>query len=255
MDREAVRVRKSIIIPFLFIALLWTVKLAEYAFDYDLGLLGIYPRTLYGTIGIITGPLVHGDLLHLITNSFPIIILGVGIFYFYQRIAWQVILLVYMMTGLWVWIAARPAYHIGASGLVYGLLFFLLVSGFLKKDRRALVISFIVIFLYGSSLFTGIIPTEEHISWESHLMGAIAGIFCAIYFRKEPLSSDEGLIDFQDEPDILGSPNAGIAYNYQYEIKTTKRSEVENDNEKKSTSFYYKLDLGDNSSEQKEQDQ
>ena len=243
---SSVKLRQSIVITLSFIGVLWFVKIFEVALDYDLGIYGIFPRTVKGSLGILTGPLVHGDVYHLLSNTFPILILGIGILYFYNKIAIEVTLLIYLMTGFWVWVAARPAYHIGASGLVYGLLAFLLISGFIRRDTRTLAISFIVFFLYGGSLFSGFAPTSENVSWESHILGAIAGIFCAWYFRKantgyfqpqmaNPYDYDE----FEDEQSKnwhYQSAN-GVEFNY----KLTDTAKEENEEEK----TVYTFTLGD----------
>lgn len=184
-DYEEGRFRRSVIFTLSFVFVLWFIKAYEWSTGVDLSGLGILPRTLRGSIGIVTGPLVHGDLFHLLSNTFPIILLGIGVLYFYPRIGLRVVVLVYLLTGTWVWIAARDAYHIGASGLVYGLFSFILIGGFIRKDRRALVLSMVTIFLYGGSMFSGLMPVDNNISWESHLLGLVAGIFCAIYFKSE----------------------------------------------------------------------
>ena len=147
--------------------------------------MGIRPRQLEGLAGIITAPLIHADKYdHLLSNTLPLLIVGTGLIYFYREIAFRVIALIYLFTGFWVWIAGRPYSHIGASGLVYGFVCFLFFSGIFRRDRRLLAISMLVTFLYGS-LVWGILPVDQSISWESHLFGSIAGILCAIYFRKE----------------------------------------------------------------------
>lgn len=185
-DTEAIRFRYSVAYTLSFVVLLWIIKAMEWALSFDFGVFGIHPRTIEGTFGIITAPLIHGDLMHLISNSFPLILLGTGIFYFYNKIAVEVFFWIYFMTGFWVWVMARDAYHIGASGIVYGLVAFLFFSGLFRKDTRSIAIALIVIFLYGG-MFYGIIPSDPRISWESHLMGSFTGIFCAFYFRNAPI--------------------------------------------------------------------
>ncbi len=216
---EGRKLKKSIYLTLSFVALIWMVKIVETTWQVDFGVYGILPRTLSGTIGIVTAPLIHGDVFHLLSNSFPLIILGVTLFYFYHRVAPAVLLLIYLMTGFWVWIAARAGYyHIGASGVVYGLLAFLLVSGFLRRDRKSLSISFIILFLYGGTFFFGLIPGDARVSWESHLMGAIAGIFCAVYFRNAiplpaPAFSEESVNDAPPE----------VTYKYHFTPDSHKR--------------------------------
>ena len=91
--------------------------------------------------------------------------------------------MIWLFTGFWVWLAARDSAHIGASGIIYGLVCFLFFSGILRKDKRLLSVSMLVTFLYGSMVW-GILPIDQTVSWESHLFGSIAGIFCAVYYRK-----------------------------------------------------------------------
>ncbi len=215
---ERRRLRGSVRMTLAFVALIWSIKVIEFVFGLDLSEFGILPRSLNGSIGIITGPLIHGDIFHLLSNTFPVLVLGMGILYFYHGIAPAVLSMIYLMTGFWVWIAAREAYHIGASGLVYGMLTFLLMSGFMRKDRSTLALSFVILFLYGGSFFAGIIPEESHISWESHLMGAIAGIFCAIYFKSYKLSA-------QLQPSASEDEEAPVThYNYTYVPGTKENS-------------------------------
>jgi membrane associated rhomboid family serine protease len=186
MTQEAHKLRNSIFFVFTFTLMLWLVKALEWAVAMDFGFLGILPRTLSGTMGIVTAPLVHGDVLHLLSNTFPLLLLGISVFYFYDRIALEVFVWIYFMSGFWVWMAARDAYHIGASGLVYGLVSFLFFSGLFRRDVRSLSISLIVIFLYGG-MVQGLFPINERISWESHLLGALAGAFAAFFYRDTKL--------------------------------------------------------------------
>jgi membrane associated rhomboid family serine protease len=187
MDADSKKFKNSIYISLTFVVILWCIKYVEFALHYDFARFGIHPRHLSGVLGIFTGPLIHGDFSHLASNTLPLLILVIGLFYFYQKVALEVVLWIYFMTGFWVWIAAREAYHIGASGLVYGLVSFLFFSGIFRRDTASIAISLIVVFLYGG-MFYGILPISEQISWESHILGAIAGILCAFYFRlKTPI--------------------------------------------------------------------
>ncbi|MDH5599301.1 MAG: rhomboid family intramembrane serine protease [Cyclobacteriaceae bacterium] len=135
-------------------------------------------------MGIFTSPLIHGDFYHLISNSFPIALLGVSLWYFYREVALKVIAIIYFFSGFWVWIVARSAFHLGASGIVYGLIFFHLSVGLLRMDRKTLSISLLVIFLYGSSILSGLLPLSEGVSFETHITGAISGLISAVLFRK-----------------------------------------------------------------------
>lgn len=183
MDKK--QVVNALFFPFLFIAVLWAIKFIELFSGASFSHLGITPRTTEGLIGIVAAPFVHGDVAHLSSNTIPLLILGTTLFYFYRGIALQVFLWILLMTGIWVWCAARGgATHIGASGVLYGLVCFLFFSGLLRGDRNMLTISLLVAFLYGGIIW-GIFPLERGISWESHLLGSVAGLITAVYFRKE----------------------------------------------------------------------
>ncbi|EMR00952.1 rhomboid family intramembrane serine protease [Cesiribacter andamanensis] len=216
MTPEAHKLRNSIFFVFTFTVMLWLIKALEWAVAMDFGFLGILPRTLSGTMGIVTAPLVHGDILHLLSNTFPLLLLGISVFYFYDRIALEVFVWIYFMSGFWVWMAARDAYHIGASGLVYGLVSFLFFSGLFRRDIRSLSISLIVIFLYGG-MVQGLFPTNDRISWESHMLGALAGAFCAFFYRDTKLmlseveeAENEGVL----QPAMIGAFSSEHASRY-----------------------------------------
>lgn len=145
----------------------------------DLGFLGIKPLSLKGAIGILTAPLIHGTIPHLVSNTFPVMFLGAAIYLFYDRIAPQVFLQCYFLTNLLVWFFGRPDfYHIGASGLVYALASFLIFFGIFRRQIRSIIISLIVLVAYGGLIY-GILPQDGYISWESHLMGFIVGMGAA----------------------------------------------------------------------------
>jgi membrane associated rhomboid family serine protease len=217
----------SIFYPALFVLLLWGIKLFEIVEKVNLSSYGLYPRTTHGLLGIITAPLLHADIPHLLANSIPLLILGTIIFFFYRSIASQIFCWVYFMTGLWVWVAGRYSYHIGASGIIYGFETFLFFSGVFRKDTRLLALSLFVVFLYGSTVW-GMLPFNNGISWESHLLGALAGLITAYHFRKEgpenkkydfgdeeennkiDVSGDDILIENTDEQAV----NPTIHYNY-----------------------------------------
>ena len=186
----------SILYPSLFVIILWVIRIYETLEKVDLAYYGLYPRTTQGLIGIITAPLIHGDASHLASNTLPLLILGSVMFYFYRPIAFQVFGWIYIITGIWVWVAARQAYHIGASGLVYGFVTFVFFSGVFRKDVKLLSISLFVAFLYGGTAY-GILPITKGISWESHLMGSLAGLITAYHFRKEGPQAKQ--YDFGDD--------------------------------------------------------
>lgn len=175
---------RSIRFPMLFSIMIWLIELNAQTGGQRWVWLGIRPRTLEGLFGIFSAPFIHGDLDHILSNTLPIFLVGTGLIYFYREIAWRVIGMIWLFTGFWVWLMARPESHIGASGLIYGFVFFLFFSGLLRKDTRLMAVSMLITFLYGSMVW-GILPVNQLISWESHLAGSVAGIFAAIYFRHE----------------------------------------------------------------------
>lgn len=176
------RYRSDIIYPLRLTFLIWLVFTFQFYSQIDLGFLGIYPREISGLVGIITSPLVHGNAQHILSNTIPLLFLGITVFVFYHRIARWVFINCYILTGILVWIFGRPFYHIGASGLIYGLAFFLIFYGLFRKDFRSLAISIVIVILYGGLIY-GIFPTVSHISWESHAFGAFVGIGLAFVYR------------------------------------------------------------------------
>src|SRR5689334_18648890 len=210
----------SIVLPFLFVLLLWIIKLIEIFSGESFADFGIIPRTVSGLIGILTTVFIHADINHLLSNTFPLLILGSGLLYFYRDIALKVFVLIWLMGGFWVWLFARESSHIGASGLIYGIASFLFFSGVLKKNRNLLAISLLTVFLYGG-LAWGIFPVTDHISWEAHLAGALAGVLCAFAFRGEGPPKEEKHWDDENEDD---DENA----EWKIPEKSTNGSDVKN---------------------------
>jgi membrane associated rhomboid family serine protease len=180
-DDDNINFAYSFLPGLLFVALLSLLSLLSYLTGADLVWLGIEPRNFFGLIGIVMSPLIHSDLLHLLSNSFPLILLSGFILYLHRNVAIRVMVLVYVLSGILTWFIGRPSYHIGASGVVYGLAGFLLFNGFLSHNRSAMAVSLAVLFLY-SGLFYGLLPTEERISWEGHLAGFVAGLISALVY-------------------------------------------------------------------------
>jgi membrane associated rhomboid family serine protease len=172
----------SLIFPSLFVIVIWMVKLSEILLDADFSRYGIFPLETDGLVGILTGPLIHGDLRHLMTNTVPLLVLGVGLFYFYDTIALKVFLIIYFLSGIMLWLGGREAYHIGASGVIYGLASFHFFSGIIRKHTRLMALSLLVVFLYGGMIW-GVLPLDAKISWEGHLFGAMAGVAMALYYK------------------------------------------------------------------------
>ncbi len=201
MNKDLKSIYLSLVFPLVFTALMWIVRVFEVQTGIDLSFLGIYPLQIKGLPGIFGSPFLHSDWAHLYANTIPFLILSSCIFYFYKPIAFRVFFMIWALTGVWVWFWGREAYHIGSSGLVYGFAAFVFLSGLMRREKRLMSISFFVAFSYGS-LVWGIFPElfpEKNISWESHLMGLIAGATAAWYYRKEGPQKPEHIWEDEEE--------------------------------------------------------
>lgn len=174
----------SLILPLFLAVILWVIHIVTFVGGFDLAFLGVFPKNLSGIVGIFTGPFIHGDFAHLTANTFPLIFLTWMLVYFYKDVAYKSIALIYVLTGAMVWCFGREVHHIGASGVVYGLVAFVFWSSLFVKDERSIVLALIVTVLY-SGMFPGILPNQEGISWESHLLGALVGIAVAFMVKNQ----------------------------------------------------------------------
>ncbi|HPR72958.1 MAG TPA: rhomboid family intramembrane serine protease [Bacteroidales bacterium] len=189
----------SIIIPGTLVFLMWFIKVTEVLFEADFSHLGIYPLTAKGLPGILFSPFIHGDFRHLINNTLPLLLLSIALFYFYSEVALKVFVWTYFLTGFLVWAGGREAWHIGASGIVYGLASFLFFSGIIRKYFRLVALSLLIVFLYGEMVW-GIFPgIYKNVSWESHMLGFFSGITLAVMFRKE--GPQKPVYDWMEEED------------------------------------------------------
>ncbi len=166
-----------------FVALLWLVHLMNWGLDLDPRPFGLRPREWPGLVGIVTAPLVHGDFAHLFANSVPLAVLGATMLFLYPHSTLRVLPAVYLGPGLLVWLFGRGSVHLGASGLVYGLVSYVFVAGLLRRDRRAIAASLLVVLMYGS-LAWGVLPIDPRVSWETHLAAAAIGALLAIFLRR-----------------------------------------------------------------------
>jgi membrane associated rhomboid family serine protease len=203
LNAEVAFYRKKIllnmIIPGILIFFMWLVKIIEVLFDIDLSRFGIYPLSARGLPGIILSPFIHVDFNHLFNNSLPLFFLATALFYFYSQVALKVFIWTYILTGLFVWLAGREAWHIGASGLVYGLASFLFFSGIIRRYFRLIALSLLIVFLYGSMVW-GIFPgIYRNVSWESHMLGFFSGLLLSVLFRKE--GPQQPVYDWMEEED------------------------------------------------------
>lgn len=170
--------------PLLFVLVIWIVFWAEVRFGLHLNQYGIRPGEVSGLKGILFSPFIHSDIKHLFNNTIPLFVLSLSLFYFYRPISWKVLLIGFFSTGILTWLIGRPAYHIGASGIIYLLASFLFFKGIFSKYYRLVALSLMVVFLYGGLVWY-VTPIDPEISWEGHLSGLISGFALALVFRKK----------------------------------------------------------------------
>ncbi|HQR11254.1 MAG TPA: rhomboid family intramembrane serine protease [Casimicrobiaceae bacterium] len=179
-DRVRANFRLAVKTSLGFVALLWLIPLL----GWGLGLeqYGIRPREWIGLPGILVAPLLHADFNHLLANTLPLIVLGTMMFHLYPYASFRVLPAVYFGPGIAVWFLARGGDHLGASGLIYGLVSYIFAAGLIRRDRRAVAGSMIVAFMYGS-LIWGVLPVNPQYSWETHLAAALIGLTMAFLLR------------------------------------------------------------------------
>lgn len=177
------RLRRAALLSTGFVVLLWWVKMVEAITGVDLTLFGVYPHRLSGLLAIPAAPFIHGSLAHLFSNTLPLIVLGTALLYGYPNSARIVLPVLLLGTGLGVWLFGRESYHVGASGVTFGMMFFVFVVGALRWDRRAIALSCAVFFLYGGMVW-GVFPGDPQVSYEAHASGALLGVVLAVLLRR-----------------------------------------------------------------------
>lgn len=221
MDKDKKLLLQSFIIPLILAFFMLLSHLLGQFAGYDFHFLALIPRKIQGLAGMLGVAFIHGSWEHLFSNLPPFIILSAGVLYYYREFAGRAYFGMYLLTNTWVWIAARDSYHIGASGWVYALAFFLFVSGIIRKDKKALILSLLVSLFYGG-LIWGLLPGLPGISWESHIFGALSGIVFAFAYKKkgkqpEPFRESPDYHQLENNPELWDykkhdSPPEGFTY-------------------------------------------
>ncbi|MBC7426941.1 MAG: rhomboid family intramembrane serine protease [Bacteroidia bacterium] len=178
-----------ILIPLSVVSIAWIVFAFQQQPGNNLSEWGIFPQTVLGLRGIVFSPFLHGNFQHIIFNTPPLFVSLMMIWFFYKPVALKLSVFMALTAGFLVWIVGRPVYHIGASGIIYAYIFFVLSSGLIRHNRRLSVLSLLIILMYGSMVW-GIVPQGGNISWESHLCGALTGIVFAFIYRKSGPAED-----------------------------------------------------------------
>ena len=200
LDNPFQYTKSVILLPMLFVLLLWLVFWYELKFNHSLSHFGIYPREVFGLKGIFFSPFLHGDLEHLANNSVALLVLLPLLRYFYKEQTFVVLLLGVLFSGLGTWLLGRPSYHIGASGLIYALVSFIFFKGIFTKYYRLVALSFTIVLLYGGSVWYMFPNIKEGISWEGHFAGFFVGLALALVL-KTPQFGNSIFYDWQ-KPDF-----------------------------------------------------
>lgn len=204
MNIERKRLLLSIYVPLILIAVITAIHLCSVLLSIDFTTLGIYPHQTKGILGIITHVFIHSSWGHLASNMIPLLCLSWCLFYFYKDWAFAITAFIWILAGTITFAIGRPSWHIGASGLIYGLAFFNFTSGIISKTKTMIAISLLTTFLYGGFVWS-IMPyfVETRTSWEGHLGGAISGIIAAFLFYNRCIYAQEEEKTYNDEEDEL----------------------------------------------------
>ncbi len=184
----AQELKTQVFILFGLVALMWVVEIVDQgifrsAFRSTLDIYGIIPRNPIGLRGILFAPFLHGNFVHLLGNTFPFLILGWLIMLREIRDFWIVSLVAAGVGGAGTWLVGSPGVHIGASGVIFGYLGYLLLRGYFERSVFAIALSLGVGSLFGSLLW-GVLPMQAGISWEGHLFGFLGGAIAAKLLTK-----------------------------------------------------------------------
>lgn len=185
MSSQQFKYSNSVILyPLLIVFTIWLAFWYQVTIDYGIKSLGIRPQKLEGLLGIFTSPFLHSNIDHIYNNSIPLFVLSLALFYFYNKIAWKVVMYGILLSGFLTWLIGSSGNHIGASGLIYVLVSFIFFKGIFAKYYRLIALSLVVIFLYGGMIWY-VFPIKQGMSWEGHLGGLITGFIFALIFRKQ----------------------------------------------------------------------
>jgi membrane associated rhomboid family serine protease len=158
-----------------FVGLLWGIELVNVAFGNRLLAFGILPRDLVGLRGIIFAPFLHGSFAHLLANSVPLLVLGSLVLLSGRGAFFRASAIIAVVGGGLTWAFGRSAYHVGASGLIFGYLGFLVAKAWYERQVLSILIAVFAGVLYGGILW-GVLPLTPGVSWEGHIFGFLAGL-------------------------------------------------------------------------------
>jgi membrane associated rhomboid family serine protease len=188
---------------------IWVAWFGAWTLGWRMGDLGIRPRDISGLIGVLTAPFAHASFEHLMSNTLPLGMLAALTLYAYPRAARYALPMIWILSGLGVWLWARPSVHIGISGIVHGLMFFLFVTGLMRRDRLGVAIALLVFFLYGGMLMT-VLPRDPDVSFEYHLFGALAGVAAALVLFRLDAMPPRKRYSWEDEEEESAAADAEL---------------------------------------------
>ncbi len=171
--------------PVLYIlSVMWIVFILSLFFS-GLKNYGIIPRDISGLKGILFSPFLHEGFSHIAANTVGLAVLGSLLIYLEGKRSSLILVVLVFLSGSGTWLIGRSgSIHIGASGLIYGILGYLIVAGIFRKDIKSVILSVVVFFLYGGMIF-GVLPVDSFVSWEGHLCGFLSGIILAWFLTKK----------------------------------------------------------------------
>jgi membrane associated rhomboid family serine protease len=179
-------IQGHVVLLLSLLGIMWAVEVVDLLPFVQLDRYGIHPRSVSGLPGIVLAPFLHAGFGHLIVNSIPFVVLGGIVLLGGLRVFWRVTIFVTLAGGLGVWLfAGRFTNHLGASGLIFGYLGFLLARGVFEKSLPWLLVACAILIGYGG-LLVGVLPLQAGVSWQGHLFGFLAGVGAArLMFPKE----------------------------------------------------------------------
>jgi len=181
---------QTLLAPVLLVGLLWCVEILDAILPGRWDSHGIHPRSDEGLVGIVLAPLLHDDWSHLIANTVPLLVLGGLLAFSGLRTFVTVTAIVWLVGGAGVWLlAGSNSNHIGASGLVFGWIGYLVARGVFSRKPGQIAVGLLVLAMYWTALF-GVLPGRPGISWQGHLFGGLAGIAAAYFLSRESRSPE-----------------------------------------------------------------
>ena len=169
----------------IFVSILWLIDAINTGLGHAFNVFGIFPREPETLPGILFWPFLHGNFQHLLMNTTPLLLLGLFVAMRGPGVFLKTSAIVMIAGGLGVWVFGREAYHIGASGLVFGYFGFLVAVGIYERRISSLAVASLAIFYYGGLIF-GVLPSDSFVSWEGHLFGLGAGVLAARMLARRP---------------------------------------------------------------------